>query len=209
MLEVLVASTILAILVLATGSLFITLQRANVTVANNTRIDSDGRRVLAQLRRELRQSGWENSPSVGGPVDQVTISAPTTINGVPGCSSISFRRRTGFDTGATAEVDDWTGTITYLPVPDGQMRGVASGSDNRLALQRTEDANKNSVVDPGETMIVARNLSFALFERRDDNTVRISLEFMQPDPNYSGGAPPPPIVLRQIELVRLLNTKED
>jgi prepilin-type N-terminal cleavage/methylation domain-containing protein len=190
LLEVMVASTILMGIVLILTYAFLPVKRTTAEATIGLDQDAAARQLLAQVRRELRQSGTNGdgedmapAPVLdAGPVD--TLSAP----GAP-LELLRFRMRTGPGDG------DWSPEIVYRAIPDGTFKGTNPALD-RWLIQREQF---------GTTVGVVQNVSRAVVERSGE-LIQIRLELSLTDPNWTDGSnPPPPITRTYEDRVQLMN----
>lgn len=186
LLEVVVSAAILAALTLMLVLAFVPLQRATVDGGVAQDMERVARKVLTEIRRELRSSGYDAAS-----VDQVT--SPSTPAGAPTTATVlTFRKRRGL-------LDsDWSGAITIQRVADGTFSGVP-GTINRYKVTRTE---AGLVVD------LAKDVSELSFERPgNSSTVIIRLELTRPNPHWISGSPPPPFKRLYVDQVECLNPR--
>lgn len=186
LLEVMVSAVILAALTLTMMMAFVPMQRGTADGAVAQDMERTARKVLTEIRRELRASGYDAAN-----VDQVT--SPATPAGVLTTANVlTFRQRRGpLDT-------DWSGPITIARVADGTFTGVP-GTINRYKITRTE---AGLVVDQ------AKDVSELTFERPgNSDTVIIKLELTRPNPHWTSGTPPPPFKRLYVDQVECLNRR--
>lgn len=228
--EIMVASSLLAMISLVSFNLMMILQRANATVSQNVDIGSNARRIVSEIARDIRQTGWtyeaatktnhERCPTTGPNASPAgfgtTVFGDTAAGQLP---VLCFRVRTGF----TEDVeDDWADFVEYSVIQDGTFTNVA-GTPNRYALQRRSatDTDGDGAIGAGETIttvVFARDLSRVAFTRpdggdsavlTDDRNIDIRVALTRVNPDGSGGAPPPGITVEYRERVRMANLPED
>jgi Tfp pilus assembly protein PilW len=226
--EIMVASSLLALISLVSMSLLAVLQRSGITVAKNTNIGVDARRVLTEINRDLRQTGWaydeptnanfERGPSTATnpPGFTATVFGDTSLGALP---ALSFRKRTGF----AGDLDaDWNQWVVYQVVADGNFNNV-QGTPARFSLTRrvATDTDNDGAITAGEpdiTVTIAENLSRVAFARpdggdaaslQDDLNIDLTLAITLSSPDGSGGAPPPGITVSYRERARMNNLPED
>lgn len=226
LIEVIVASSILALVSVVSFSLLTVLQRANATVANNVDIASDARRLVGDIARDIRQTGWTYDEATKTNFER----GPATTNALPGFGPsvfgdtslgalpvLSFRKRTGFADDLEADWNEW---VQYQVVVDGVFSNVA-GTPVRYALQRrvATDTDANGAIggEPATTVEIANNLSRVVFLRPDggnagstldDRNIDIRIAFTRVNPDGRLGAPPPGITVEYRERVRMANLPE-
>ena len=194
LLEVLVATAILSGLILAVGAATIPMHRQVQTSSIQLDMDRAARRVLAELRRELRQSGNE----LGGG-DMLTAPAPLTATDPAAPAAVdllTYRRRTGLGPG------DWSAPITIRAVPDGTFKGTPAPTP-RWALVRVQDLNGDGVAE--QVHLLRDVLSFRAERPLNSRSVILRLELLTPDPLWKGGRASAPFVHVYEDQVELLN----
>ncbi len=149
LLEVVVASVILAVLLLATGSLLVPLQRGTAHTTATVDMGQDVRRVLADLRREVRQTGYRPDPAddsrdidsavqitsvVAGKTDRLVLRLRTDfLREKPDGTAFVYDASTGVD----EEYDyNWGREVTYEPVASDTVP-KPGGAEQRYALLKT------------------------------------------------------------------------
>tara|TARA_R110002072_G_scaffold13892_1_gene57999 strand:- start:250 stop:972 length:723 start_codon:yes stop_codon:yes gene_type:complete len=226
--EILVASSLLTLISAVSLSFLAVLQRGGTTVSKNTNIGVDARRVLGELTKDLRQTGWaydeatnanfERGPSTatvpaGFPP---TLFGDTSLGALP---TLSFRKRTGFSGDLDA---DWSEWVSYQVVLDGNFTNV-QGTPQRFLLRRrvaidTDDDGVITVGEPDTTVTIVQNLSRVAFARpdggdalslQDDLNIDLTIQLTLSSPVGSGGAPPPGISVSYRERARMNNLPED
>lgn len=150
--EVVIATAVLAVLVTATMAAAWPLARATNAATLALDMDREARDFLAQLRREVRQSGWRDpggaqfttTPAVtGGPFAGETWLAETGSidrdgdGATTGTSEVALQRQLALRMRLTEST--WGEWITYGSVPDGGRRSVRRlrGSPAATAIQTT------------------------------------------------------------------------
>jgi prepilin-type N-terminal cleavage/methylation domain-containing protein len=153
MIEVAIAASLLVVLIMATTEVVTVVQRTAVATLTQSDAQRHARRILAQIRSELRQSGWEGS------TDQVSSPAQDGVaTGV-----LTFQTRTGLAAGA------WSPSITYRLTKDSAFKSTPDAPD-RFRLVR---------VSNGETIGIAANVtSFSCVRDAGSDTVRISITLL-------------------------------
>lgn len=226
--EVMVASALLAVISLVSLTFLAVLQRGGTTVSKNTNIGVDARRVLSEISKDLRQTGWaydeptnanfERGPSLATipPGFPATVFGDTDLGALP---SLSFRKRTGF----VGDLDaDWNQWVVYQVVADGNFTNV-QGTPARYSLTRrvATDTNDDGVITAGEpdvTITIAENLSRVAFARpdggdagslQDDLNIDLTLQITLSSPDGAGAALPPGITVSYRERARMNNLPED
>lgn len=178
LLEVVISAAILAGLTLTLALAFVPMQRATTDGAVAQDMERLARKVLTEIRRELRSSGYNRTG-----VDQITLPSPNEIR---------FRKRRG------PEETDWSAEITIARVADGTFTGVP-GAINRYKVTRSE---------AGLAVDLAKDVSELTFERpAGSNTVIVRLELTRPNPHWTSGSPPPPFTRVYVDQVECLNQK--
>lgn len=148
LIEVVIATAVLAILVLATFAAAWPLTRATNTATLALDMDREARDFFAVLRREVRQSGWNSTGAAQwttapafltgstGSVDRDGDGSATAANEANLPRQFTFRMRTG-------PLDaDWTPNTTYYSVvSDGRrdvlrLRGDAATAANQTTVLR-------------------------------------------------------------------------
>jgi len=180
LLEALVSVSLVAGLGLTLGFALLPLQQGSAETGARLNLDREGRRVLAQLRRELSLSGCKGDGTL-----QLTIreGLDPVAPGSPG-KELSFRRRLG-----PAESEDssegWSKEITYKLVPQGTFAGIA-GEPPRYRLVRTESGGQEV-----DTLHAISSLEFTLVP--EAHAVAIRLELLQANPTRRGASALPPL----------------
>lgn len=194
LIEIMISFVILVVLMLVITSAFLPLERATSRSNVDLDLDRTSRRVLAEIRRELRQSGK------GGAVEKLTVpadgatittAAPPTAAGA--VDLLVYSMRTGPD-----PTTDWRGPITIRAVPDGTFANVPANSVNRYRLERVEGP---------QTVVIAKNVSRVTTQRpAGGKTVIITLELSRPDPHRVDAATVPnPITQTHTDQIQFLN----
>lgn len=227
--EIMVASSLLALISLVSFNLMMILQRANATVSQNVDIGSNARRIVSEIARDLRQTGWtyeeatktnhERCPTTGANASLAgfgtTVFGDTDAGQLP---VLCFRVRTGF----TEDIEeDWADFVEYSVIQDGTFTNVA-GTPTRYALQRRSATDSDGDGDvTGETIrtvVIARDLSRVAFTRpdggdsavlTDDRNIDIRVALTRMNPDGSAGVPPPGITVEYRERVRMANLPEE
>lgn len=230
LIEIIVASVILAMVSLVSMTLMAVLQRSNAVVAKNVDVARDARRVVGDIARDLRQTGfaydetfqtnYEYAPIVAADASAVTrpgfgfsILGDTAAGALP---VLAFRKRTGFQDDLDA---DWNEFIEYEVVTDGTFTGV-QGNPTRYALQRRIgiDVDNDGLIGAGDTdqtYVIARDISRVVFSRpdqgdattrEDDLNIDIRIEFTRPD---TLGSISEGIAVEYRERIRMCNLPEE
>lgn len=126
------------------------------SLATEMDMDEEGRFVLNGLRRELRQSGWDESGIL-------RLSSPAA-EGSPS-NTLSFQHKLG--NGPT----DWSTTVTYQLTSNGESLNDGSTTIPLFQLERVQD---------GETVPLAQDVS-AFWAEREGATVLVTLELARRD----------------------------
>ncbi len=219
LLEVLVASAILAVLLLATASLMITLQRANAHTGASIDMDQQIRTVLTQLRSDIRQSGFDSAGN-----SQITLAPATGV-------VAQIRIRTGMDLaitnedGTTTDIrtdhtarlsQNWQRRVTYRLVEAATIPRPGGTLTTYDLLKTTEEGDP---LDPVATDVpIATNIAaFTLTDMTPNDGASPpvytspSLEFeavieaARTNPDWSGGGTPEPIRFKLTERLRAYN----
>lgn len=178
LLEVVISAAVLSLLALTMLAASNPLSRTTSESAIAFDMDRAAGKLLTQLRREVRQSGYSWNPTTA----QLVVTSPT---------SLRFRMRTGAGDDVAAA---WSQEITYALVPDGLFPG--SGL-TRYKLQRTQG---------GLTVDALHDVKALAFELPTDaETLTITLTLAHAHPMWTGSTPPAPIMRRYEEQVQFLN----
>lgn len=192
LLEVMIGSTILAFLALTIMSATVPLSKVSSEAAVAHEMDRTAGRVLADLRRELRQSGWQASTAQFGDSD---INQEAAV--IAGTKRLTFKRRFGVNT------TDWSANVVYERVSVGSYTGVPASlsPSTRYRLRRTQN---------GQQTILAENVYDVNFSMTTGSrSILVDLVLLRPNPDWRGGTtPPPPIVRRYRESIQLMNPKD-
>ena len=217
LLEVMVSLGILSILILVASSLLLTLQRGTAVTAALTDTDQDARRVMADIRRELRQSGFHQDDVAQQNWDQL-FSVGTLEAG----ATLTFLQRTDFvnpaDYSAAQKLAlDWRRGIQYRLVADGSV--VAPGGDiTTYLLKKRIWVDAGAVTDPGAGVIESAEIieidvlrgvsSFVVKRVGNDASELLELEFevLRTNPDWTT-IPPNPVRLFARERVQVQNAK--
>lgn len=176
LIEVLASSVVLSVLALAIGSATQALQQGVAATSLSVDVQSDARRVLAEIRHELRQSGWEGSTN--------QVSSP--VQGGVASAALTFRKRTALADGG------WSSEITYRVVADGTFSGVP-GTPARFRLQRVQD---------GHAIGLARNVAaFQLTRQAGSDTIQVTVTLMRRGASSSAA----PVRFTLVDQVQVLN----
>lgn len=200
LLESIVALGVFSTLLLVIATTTIEMQGFNANVVARTDLSVGGGRVLRQLRRELRQSGWQDAATDRVAVPAAPVGVPVTVqeNAAATATVLSFQRRIAL--GSASPADDWGPQIVYTVVPAGTFTGVV-GTPNRFTLQRSES---------GLTTTVASNVSaFRVTRAPNDDTLLVEFEVLERDPTAAGGANSQPLRRRYRSRIMLLNPQPE
>jgi hypothetical protein len=221
LLEAMVATTLLAMILLGTSQLMVTMHTATQTVAKTVDISEDARRVLVGVAADIRQSGWvweeatqtnlyRGPTNAGPPVQGASAFTNTATGGTP---VLALRLRSSFTDDVNADFNRW---VTYTTVADGTFGAGVAGNPARYLLQRRVrvDTNGNGTIDAGEpdnTVTLAENISRVHFQRVGANAavIDIQLEFSRLNPDWSGGVAPAALRWLYRERTRMQNLEED
>lgn len=225
--EIMVASSLLTLISVVSLTFMGVLQRGGTTVAQNTSISVDARRVLSKIGKDLRQTGWaydeptnanfERGPSAAStpPGFPPTVFGDTGLAALP---ALSFRMRTGF----TGDLDaDWNQWVVYQVVANGNYAKV-QGNPQRFNLQRRVaiDVDGDGAIGAGDidtTVTILENVSRVAFARpdggdaaslQDDLNIDLTLQLTRVNPAGSG-SPPPGLTVSFRERARMNNLPED
>lgn len=184
LLETVISTAAIAALALGAASLSLALRRSWSESTLRLDMDAEARRILGELRRELRQSGYALD---GTP--HIAVASP---------EQVTFRVRTGAD-----DASGWSEEVSYRRVLDtpATFEGVA-GSVPRYRVERV----RGPLAAPLAVVEVARgvaDLSFTL--PAGGATVLVRLELLHPAPVWSSGAPPAPLRHVYQDQVEVLN----
>ncbi|MBL4850306.1 MAG: prepilin-type N-terminal cleavage/methylation domain-containing protein [Planctomycetes bacterium] len=200
LIETMVTLAIFSTLLVGIASLTIDLQASNARAITSTDLSAEGTRVMRQLRRELRQSGWQDAGTdrIGTPATPIAAPVVAQQSTAGAVTILSFQRRVAL--GSATPANDWGNQISYQVVPDGVFVGVA-GTPAKFQLLRTEGAI---------TTVVATNLSAMSVQRNPgEDTVLVQIEFQRREPSSAAGANADGIRRRFRERIRLGNTQPD
>ncbi|RMG13494.1 MAG: hypothetical protein D6731_11990 [Planctomycetota bacterium] len=233
--EVAVASGILALLLAACMSLLVSTQAAGWYTAASFELSEEARRALSEIRRDLRQSGWEYSDQ--NPADLWAgnmIEVPKPTDAAPGAfgtrstSRVStdalpadgvllrFRTRVAFGAGpgpGPAALWDWSNDGVPNPTDPTPLyvvyQAVADGVYRNVpggTLPRYKLVRGYGPLGAEVPQgVVINNLERATFVREDWDTVLVQLEFLLPHPTGQGSSPPPPLRRKILERVQAMN----
>lgn len=193
LIEVMVASAILSLLALVLMSATVPLSRVSSEAAIAQDMDRTAARVLAQLRRELRQTGWLNTAARFG---ETALDQEGEI--LNGSNQLMFQMRTG-----PADAD-WTSTVTIARAAGspGSYRGVPSTLSPNARYRVTRAQNGL------ETVLAEDVYDLSFLMNSGEEFIQVTLVLLRPDPNWTGGTPPPPIIRRYVERIELMNHKQ-
>lgn len=194
LIEIVISFAILLVLALAIASAFLPIETATTRSNVDLDLDRNARRVLAELRREVRQTGMGNGvDKLTVPADNVTITTPTPPTAATATTLLTYEMRTGPDAAT-----DWRGPITIRAVPDGTYSNVPANSVNRYRLERVEGT---------QTVVIARNVSRVSVNRpAGGKTVTVTIDMSRPDPHRADpNVVPPPITQSHTDQIEFLN----
>lgn len=186
--EVVISSTILALIALAVGYATLPLSRASSEITILMDMDRTAANILDQVRRELRQSGWDGTVAAEPAMFGETALDDDGLD--DGGTQILFQRREGPTT--------WSSSITYrrTTASPSVYTGVP-GTINRYKVERVQNGLVTTI---GEDV---SNLTFARPAAGD--TITVTLELTRPNPNWSGTTPPPAITKTYVDKVQFMN----
>lgn len=180
LIEVVVSSAILSLIALAIMSANAPMSKAASEVGVAFDMDRSATKALTQLRRELRQSGYN--------VTTNTVS----VDGTTGALTFRMRRTFGDDLAT-----DWDPAITY------QLQGSSHGNypdgSSRYKLVRTQGGLSTEVIDD------IQSCTFTAVSGAD--SVAVNLVLARQNPNYQRNGSVM-IVRRYGEAIEYLNKKQ-
>lgn len=192
MVEVMVSSAILAVLALIVMAATVPLSKVSSEAAVAQDMDRTAARVMAELRREFRQSGYLGTAAKFG---ETALNQEGEI--LNGSSQLMFQMRTGPDD------TDWSSTVFVALSPGspsvytGVPASVSPNTRNRLVRQQN-----------GLTTVLAEDVyQLGFLMNSGEEFVQVTLVLLRPNPNWTGGTPPPPIVRQYVERIELMNHK--
>lgn len=200
LLESIVTLGVFSTLLLVIATTTIEMQGFNANLVARTDLSVRGGRVLRQVRRELRQSGWQDAATdrVAVPATPGGVAVTVQESAAAAVAVLSFQRRVAL--GSASSADDWGPQIVYTIVPAGTFAGVA-GAPNRFTLQRSEG---------GLTTTVASNVSALSVTRApNDDTILVEFEVLERDPRAAGGASAQALRRRYRSRILLLNPQPE
>ncbi len=188
-LEMLIATAVLALLILAVGSATIPLQRQASDSVLHLDQEQRARRILDGLRREVRQSGWNSDVAAAPMFALYPEGRPAGLAAITSrLPLLDLRFRTGL--GAA----DWSEPVRFSVVRDGEFSGVPVPTP-RFVLVREADYDGDGAVEPNEALQIAGGISdLQLRQPPGGKWLEVALELTDPDPRWSGtraGAPQP------------------
>ena len=199
--EVLISMAVLGAIIVVVATSWLPLAKATQESGIAQGQDQVGRRVLTELRRDLRATGWQQAGAVKFTV-YVAGAADTPATGAVG-DEIRFRKRLGPMTNDDSKpiVDPapwgWSTEITYRRVPDGAFTGIGGAVPTRYRLERVQD---------GQIVVLARDVSdFTVQNQLNAQTVLAHLEVTKNNPSWSGSTPPPALTRSYDDRVEMLN----
>jgi prepilin-type N-terminal cleavage/methylation domain-containing protein len=171
LIEVMVSSAILAGLALVLMAANVPLSKTSSEMGLAFEMDRSAARFLAELRRELRQSGYNYTSALGN-VSTITVSTGTLTN-----SDLAYRRRLSFGSDLTV---NWTPVRTLAL--QASTLGNFMGGTSRYHVRRTDI---NSVV-----LDHVKKLEFTLVPGIDSYfcAVDVDLTLARANPNWRGTA---------------------
>lgn len=192
MVEVMVSSAILAVLALIVMTATVPLSKVSSEAAVAQDMDRTAARVMAELRRELRQSGYLGTDARFG---ETALNQEGEI--LNGSSQLMFQMRMGPDD------TDWSSTVSVALAPGspstytGVPASVSPNTRNRLMRQQN-----------GLATVLAEDVyQLGFLMNSGEEFLQVTLVLLRPNPNWTGGTPPPPIVRRYVERIELMNHK--
>jgi prepilin-type N-terminal cleavage/methylation domain-containing protein len=171
MIEVMVSSAILAGLALVLMAANVPLSKTSSEMGLAFEMDRSASRFLGELRRELRQSGYNYTTALGN-LPTMSVSTGALTN-----SDFSYRRRLSFGSDLTV---NWT-PVRTLALQNSTL-GNFNGGTSRYHVRRTDI---NSVV-----LDHVKALEFTLIQGVDTNfcAVDVDLTLARTNPNWRGDA---------------------
>jgi hypothetical protein len=194
LLEVLVSATIVSMLALVLMAANLPISKASSEVGVVFDLDRSAGRFLTELRRELRQSGYNNDT----PLFWSSLSNDDDVNGIA-FTSVPFRRRIAFGTSIS---EDWSLETTYARA-DSRLGDYADGVD-RFVIRRTE-----GTAPPVEVLDHVRTITFTP-QRQDGGAmahVAVALTLRRENPGWSGTGDGRFLERTYSEDIELLNKK--
>jgi type II secretory pathway pseudopilin PulG len=199
LLEMVVASAIIMIITIAITNAFVPMNKAAATTGVGLDMDRTARRVLTEIRRDLRGSGYKPDGTRMAPTPEPGQTLGLTEAGglLEGATDVLiYQVRTGPDDDA-----DWSTTVTLSLVADGQFTQGVPAPVDKYRLVRTQD---------GISVELARDVSEFTVERPLDSsgesgTAIITLELLHPDPTWTVRQNQAPIRRRYTDTIELLN----
>lgn len=215
LIEVVVASAVLGILTLATASLMITLQRGAAQTAASVDMVQRARRVLQELRRELRQSG--HLVRIETALEEGTINGEPQFEIVNGTNdTLTFRMRTSLPDATGDTEANWARRVTYTTSASDTLRAPGGGTVQRYALVKTVEVLDDSGgwTPLSEGLVVAEGIgSFRVTAipgassdpgAQDAEELEVTLQVLRANPDHSDGVPAP-LELTLTERMRVYN----
>lgn len=219
LLEVVVSSALLALLVLVISAAVVPVNRVSKDSMVSLDMERTGRRVMAELRRELRQSGssadgkrrWvigeTTVPSTTDPllllseIETPLVGSTADINTGASMNLLAFQTRK--DLHAANEDENWTTTVVLKAVKVGIFKNTP-GAINRFRLVRAADLNGDGTVQSSEEVTVAHGVSKFRVEEFGDG-LQVLLQLTEPNPIWIGGVVPTPYQKTFEDTIELLN----
>lgn len=189
LLEVIISATIVAFLALVMMAATVPMSSQSSEAAIAQDMDRTAARVLADLRRELRQSGYLEATAKFGKttLGDGGITSPNAAQ-----NQMIFAVRT--DAGDT----DWSTTITFAREDgDPSTYSGVPGTFNRYKVVRTQN---------GLSTVIAEDVEdITFYHLQNDRFIHVELTLLRPNPNWTGSTPPPPIRRSYREDIEMMN----
>lgn len=182
LIEVMVSSAVLSMIALAIMSANAPLSRTASEAGVAFDMDRAAGKFLTQLRRELRQSGFNGTTS--------TLSVDATTG------ALTFRMRGSFGSNLAT---NWDPPITYTLQSSAHDGGTYPDGTTRFRVVRTQNGASWDAIDD------VQSLTFTLVGGAD--SVAVNLVLARTNPNWRGSGSPL-IVRRYGEAVEYLNKSE-
>lgn len=204
LIEVAIAAAILALVLGISLGASLSASASNAALLATAELDQTGRRLFAQLRRELHQSGTDATSGT----DRVESPASGASADLTAGDALTFQTRIAI--GSADPEDDWGADpshpkqkVRYRLVADGQVTGVEGGPYPRYRLVRERLDAANNVL---ETVRVCTHITeFRVTRDAGSRTVLLEVRFTRQNTQWRTGTPPDPIHREFRERIALLN----
>lgn len=195
MIEVVISTGIVSLLTLVVMAANVPLSKVSSEVGLALDMDRAAGRLLADLRREVRQSGYNLT---GGTTNEAQVGIATGPNGK--ASRLTFRARRSFGNDLTVH---WTPEITYALVASPIGAYLDGSTRYRLRCSRP-DMPTRDVLDH------VRDLELALIQGPDGElaSLEVVLTLARDNPNWRGGTDARLIVREYRDVVEFLNKRQ-